>query len=176
MNILVLVPLGALALAQPNAAMVARHLLHVPGAKGVPTGVCQSTCARSAAQETAICGPVSTVCSGHHCVRMVTHRFPRWILAGRRALNRRCGGCEIPLMGKHAGRAPERLVGIVGGPGSGKDELPVDGRSTRCCDVPATASTRLIHGEIDDENQKHEFQRQWQNLAVWPLWRRRPLT
>jgi hypothetical protein len=76
---------------------------------------------------------------------------------------RQCGGCGIPLLGKHAGKAPERLVAIVGGPDSGKTSyllMVVHGL------IHGHGQTAVpISGHIDDAAQEEAFHHEWQQLA-----------
>jgi hypothetical protein len=98
----------------------------------------------------------------HECIRC-GRRLPVLDVLGRRQLGRRCGGCEMPLLGRHAGRARERLVAIAGGPGSGKTnyllmavhEILVAGRN---------GHRPLLRGEIDDPRQEALFEEAWQKL------------
>lgn len=79
---------------------------------------------------------------------------------GRNGLERRCGGCDIPLMGRHAGRARERLVAIAGGTGSGKTNYLL------MAVAEATTGHAALHGEIDDDAQQDDFRREWRNLTA----------
>ena len=97
----------------------------------------------------------------HRCVAC-DRRLPALDMLGRRKLGRRCGGCEMPLAGRHAGKARERLVAIVGGPGSGKTNYLLmtvneilDGRG---------GARRSIAGEIDDPAQAEAFHHEWRKL------------
>jgi hypothetical protein len=99
----------------------------------------------------------------HRCTKCDAP-LPTLDLLGRNKLRRLCGGCGIPLLGRHAGRAPERLVAIAGGPGSGKTNylLMAVNEITRGC------SGGAVHwrGEIDDPAQAQSFQQVWRNLAL----------
>jgi hypothetical protein len=66
----------------------------------------------------------------------------------------------MPLMGRHAGRARERLVAIAGGTGSGKTNYLLMVAAEAATGHPA------FGGEIDDEAQRREFRREWRNLSV----------
>jgi hypothetical protein len=79
---------------------------------------------------------------------------------GRNRLERRCGGCDMPLMGRHAGRARERLVAVAGGTGSGKTNYLL------MLAAEATSGRGALRGEIDDEAQREDFRREWRNLAI----------
>ena len=96
----------------------------------------------------------------HPCVRC-RHALPTLASRGRNALERHCGNpqCRILLSGKHAGRAPERLVGIVGGSGSGKTNYMlmavneiINGKSN-------------LRGQIDEPEQGERFERDWGRLS-----------
>lgn len=79
---------------------------------------------------------------------------------GRDRLERRCGGCDMPLAGRHAGRARERLVAIAGATGSGKTNYLLMAVAEAVGGAPG------IRAEIDDEAQADDFCREWRNLAV----------
>jgi hypothetical protein len=96
----------------------------------------------------------------HLCVRC-GRRLPTLAVLGRNELKRKCGkaGCRWPLDGRHAGKVPERLVAIVGGPTSGKS-----------CYLTMAAGQIVdgsaggwggIHGEIDVPDQQQSFEREW---------------
>ena len=91
-------------------------------------------------------------------------RLPALEALGRRKLERRCGdaSCRMPLHGRHAGRAPERLVAIVGGPGSGKTcfLLMLVHHITK-----SVGAALGIRGEIDDPLQEKEFEREWEGIS-----------
>jgi hypothetical protein len=99
----------------------------------------------------------------HRCVNCDAP-LPTLGVLGRNNLGRRCGGCGIPLLGKHAGRAPERLVAIVGGQHSGKtcyllmavNEIIKGG---------SNGAVRM-RGAIDDPEQEDQFKRDWQRLET----------
>lgn len=97
----------------------------------------------------------------HHCVRC-DRRLPTLDVVGRRRLDRRCGGCDVPLTGLHAGRARERLVAVVGGPGSGKTNYLLMAVN-QVCGGSHDGEARL-RGEIDDRAQQAEFEREWEQL------------
>jgi hypothetical protein len=84
--------------------------------------------------------------------------LPTLDVLGRKHLGRVCGGDGMPLLGRHAGRAPERLIAVVGGPGSGKTSylLMLARRLTR--------GGQPIQAEIDDPAQEFEFRREWARL------------
>lgn len=100
----------------------------------------------------------------HHCTRC-DHKLPTLDMLGRRKLERLCGkkDCRIPLLGRHAGRVPERLVAIVGGPTSGKtcyllmavNQIVNDHSDARI----------RISGEIDDASQEQAFKREWAGMS-----------
>ncbi|MCD4786493.1 MAG: hypothetical protein K8T10_21920 [Candidatus Eremiobacteraeota bacterium] len=99
----------------------------------------------------------------HDCVNC-GKSLPTLDILGRNKLKMRCGGddCDRPLEGKHGGRAPEKLVAIAGGPGSGKtcylymaiDEI-INGNGK---------SGKQIRGEIDIKAQREEFGDGWEGL------------
>jgi hypothetical protein len=101
----------------------------------------------------------------HHCQRC-DELLPALDLLGRNKLQRLCGGttCGIPLLGRHAGRAPERLVAIAGAPGSGKTNYLLMAVN----EIASADGNRAVRvrGEIDDPHQKEEFQRMWQGIAI----------
>jgi hypothetical protein len=84
-------------------------------------------------------------------------------MLGRRKLQKRCGdiACDIPFHGVHAGRAPERLVGIVGGPGSGKTNYLL-----MAVHEIINGNGKELRGVIDDPHQAEEFEREWQQLRI----------
>jgi energy-coupling factor transporter ATP-binding protein EcfA2 len=93
----------------------------------------------------------------HHCTHCDA-RLPALELLGRSRMAKRCGGCDVALTGRHAGRARERLVAIVGAPGSGKT-----------CYLLAAAGALIggqggVKAEIDEPSQREEFEREWRNL------------
>jgi hypothetical protein len=79
---------------------------------------------------------------------------------GRKRLEKLCGGDGMPLLGRHSGRVPERLVAIVGGPGSGKTSYLL------------MAVHRIIEGgesvrgTVDDPAQEREFLSEWAKLEA----------
>lgn len=101
----------------------------------------------------------------HDCVNC-GKSLPTLDILGRSKLKMRCGGedCDRPLEGKHGGKAPEKLVAIAGGPGSGKtcylymaiDEI-INGNGK---------SGNQIRGEIDIEAQGVEFLDGWKELDL----------
>jgi len=89
-------------------------------------------------------------------------KLPTLDLLGRHKLQRRCGECEIPLWGKHAGRVPERLVAIVGAPDSGKTNYLLMAVNAM---ANGQAHAAPLRGEIDDHTQAEEVEREWQKLS-----------
>lgn len=98
----------------------------------------------------------------HHCSNCKTP-LPTLHLNGRHKLDRYCGrdSCRMPLIGKHAGFAPERLVALCGGPSSGKT-----------CYL-LMAAGQILEGEgakiglqakIDVPAQEADFNRAWQEM------------
>ncbi len=87
-------------------------------------------------------------------------RLPTLDGRGRDRLERRCGGCEMPLMGRHAGRARERLVAVAGGTGSGKTNYLL------MAVAEAATGHAALGGEIDDDAQREDFRREWRNLSA----------
>ena len=96
----------------------------------------------------------------HSCIRC-GHALPTLTSRGRNALERHCGNpqCRMPLSGKHAGKAPERLVGIVGGSTSGKTNYMlmavneiINGKSN-------------LRGQIDESDQEERFKQDWERLS-----------
>ena len=102
----------------------------------------------------------------HHCPRcdrcLATFDF-----LGRNTLARRCGSprCRIPLVGRHAGLAPERLVAIVGGPSSGKTCYLLStvrqllGEQGRAAGMPS---------QIDDPELERKLPRLWNPATGQP--------
>jgi hypothetical protein len=89
----------------------------------------------------------------HYCVGC-DRRLPAFSWLGRRQLARRCGGCEMPLTGRHVGKARERLVAIAGAPGSGKTSyllMAVDA---------LLAGRDGLRAEIDEPAQQSAFERE----------------
>lgn len=101
----------------------------------------------------------------HRCERC-DGSLPTLDILGRKKLDRHCGGnsCNIPLLGKHAGRSPERLVAIAGGVGSGKTSYLLMAVSS----VINGSEGNMFHllGEIDDPVQEEDFQRVWKDLSL----------
>jgi hypothetical protein len=99
----------------------------------------------------------------HHNCGGCDQPLPTLDVLGRDRLAQQCRGCNIPLLGKHAGRARERLVAIAGGPGSGKTcylYAAVD----RIVNGPHGGNGQL-RGKIDDDAQAQEFRRVKDALA-----------
>ena len=96
----------------------------------------------------------------HHCSKC-GHRLPTLSSLGRNALERRCGdpNCRMPLLGMHAGKAPERLVAIVGAPSSGKTNYLL--MAVRQIVDGCGSDRSLIKGIIDDKGQEAQFSREW---------------
>jgi hypothetical protein len=98
----------------------------------------------------------------HYCARC-GHRLPVLDLLGRGQLKRCCGrkDCHMPLLGRHAGRSPERLVAIVGGSDSGKTcylHMAVNQI------VHGNGQVLPIRGMIDDPQQERVFKEAWSRL------------
>jgi hypothetical protein len=83
-------------------------------------------------------------------------------ILGRKRLEKLCGGDGMPLLGRHAGRAPERLVAIVGGPASGKTNYLL----MAVHQMTQDGAAQSIRGEIDDPAQEREFRREWAKLET----------
>ncbi|MCI0744374.1 MAG: hypothetical protein L0Y58_03110 [Verrucomicrobia subdivision 3 bacterium] len=100
-----------------------------------------------------------------HVCAQCGERLPTLDWLGRDKLARRCGqpSCQMQLLGRHAGRAPERLVAIAGGTNTGKTSylLMTVREITHSGDAATT-----IKAVIDDPSQEAEFQRNWDNLAA----------
>jgi len=97
----------------------------------------------------------------HPCVKC-GELLPALRSLGRKKLQRLCGGCGIPLVGRHAGRAPERLVAIAGAPSSGKTNYLLSAVDQ----IVHGDSAVPIRGSIDDPAQEREFRREWEGLAA----------
>ena len=97
----------------------------------------------------------------HPCTRCNT-RLPTLDILGRSRLEKLCGGDSMPLLGRHAGKAPERLVAIVGGPASGKTNYLL----MAVHQMTQDGAAQIIQGEIDDPAQEREFRREWARLET----------
>jgi hypothetical protein len=98
----------------------------------------------------------------HHCTKC-DQKLPTLDLLGRKQLKRCCGrkDCHMPLLGRHAGRSPERLVAIVGGSDSGKTcylHMAVNQI------VHGNGQVLPIRGMIDDPQQERVFKEAWSRL------------
>ncbi len=100
----------------------------------------------------------------HPCVEC-GRALPTLDVLARDRLQRRCGNetCRMPLLGRHGGRVPERLVAIAGGPSSGKTcyllmavHQIISGQHNGAVS---------IDGEIDDTTQEQTFEFEWQGMA-----------
>jgi len=89
----------------------------------------------------------------HQCVNC-SRFLPTLDFIGRSRLQKHCGRCDLPLLGKHAGRVPERLVAIVGGPGSGKTNYLL--MTAEALQGPRNGQ---LHLKIDDPGQQSDFDR-----------------
>jgi hypothetical protein len=103
----------------------------------------------------------------HHCTQC-DHKLPTLDCLGRSRLKRRCGNknCRIPLLGRHSGRAPERLVALIGGPDSGKTcylHMAV-GQI-----VNGNGQLLPMRGRIDDPEQEEEFEAMWPRFIAGNL-------
>lgn len=99
----------------------------------------------------------------HHCLKC-DQQMPTLDILGRKSLERQCGNkdCRMPLLGRHAGRAPERLVAIVGGPSAGKTNYLLMAVN----EIINGGNDKIqIHGEIDDKTQEIKFKHEWKQLA-----------
>ena len=160
-NLLALIPLSACVVSARGLQLAKGIFYTCPSRRcayrGLPVYVCPGCSQGNRDLWPNLYGLLWHECAG--CGR----RLPALDLLGRRQLGRRCGGCEMPLLGKHAGRARERLVAIVGGPGSGKTsyllmavhEILAAGRN---------GHRSLLRGEIDDPQQEALFREAWHKL------------
>lgn len=87
-------------------------------------------------------------------------RLPTLDVLGRKRMGKLCGGDGMPLLGVHAGKVPERLVAIVGGPACGKTNYLL----TAVHQMTQHGAGRFVRGQIDDPAQEREFRRQWAKL------------
>ncbi|MBI3248838.1 MAG: hypothetical protein HYZ50_20235 [Deltaproteobacteria bacterium] len=98
----------------------------------------------------------------HYCIGC-DQRLPTLDLLGRKSLSRHCGDpqCRMPLLGKHAGRVPERLVAIAGAPSSGKTNYLL-----MAVHELLNSNGNGLRGEIDDNTQAEEFRHERRNLEA----------
>jgi len=88
-------------------------------------------------------------------------RLPTLDILGRKRLGKLCGGDGMPLLGHRADRAPERLVAIVSGPGSGKTSYLL-----MAVHLMTQGGGWFSRSEIDDPAQEGEFRREWAKLET----------
>jgi hypothetical protein len=98
----------------------------------------------------------------HHPCVACGSPLPTLDVCGRKRLQQLCGGADAtPLSGRHAGKARERLIAIVGPPASGKTNY-----LTMVVEALTTASQNsAIRAEIDDPSQEETFRSQRDLLA-----------
>lgn len=156
-KLLLLVPLALLMLVTRAIELKRRIFYTCPvrgcSHRGLPVYVCPECGSGHRGLWPSLYGLLSHRCEG------CGERLPTLDVLGRNQLTRRCGGTVcggIPLVGKHAGKARERLVAIKGGPGSGKTcylHAVVDQITS------ARNGKVALTGEIDDDDQAEEFMR-----------------
>jgi hypothetical protein len=94
--------------------------------------------------------------------------MPTLDLFGRGKLKRLCGGpdCSIPLEGRHAGRAKERLVAIAGGPAAGKTTyLLMVVHEILLGQTDGHPTGGISKGEIDDPRHLRSYLGAWRELS-----------
>lgn len=85
-------------------------------------------------------------------------------ILGRGRYARVCRRCGRPFLGRSAGKLPERLISLIGGPSSGKSCYLVMavGQIIR----GQRAGAGGLHGKIDDVRLLEDFLLEWSKMAV----------
>ena len=163
-KLLVLIPLLLLFIATRTVQLVKGIFFTCPNRKctyrGLPAYVCEECGASNHRLWPNLYGLLR-----HRCIRC-TALLPTLDILGKKRLARRCGNpdCDIPLLGRHVGKARERLVGIIGGVSSGKTHYLL--MAVNKIVSPNSSGKPSLSGEIDDPTQKIQFRQEWLNLSA----------
>ena len=159
LQLLSLVPLAPLYIVTRCVQFMRRIFFTCPwrecGYRGFPAHVC-----RKCGEANDFLWPNWYGVLSHRCVGC-GRRLPTLGILGKRQLSRCCGNetCRMPLTGRHAGKAPERLVALVGGPGSGKTSYMLMAINE------VTNGKGFFRGEIDEPEQQKSFRHSYRRFT-----------
>ena len=155
-QLLLLVPLFLLFLATRLVQLWRRIFFTCPSRtcsyRGFPAFLCPKCGAPNSRLWPNMHGPFHHPCVNCH------RRLPALGFLGRNALVAVCAECGIPLTGRHIG---ERLVAVVGGPGSGKTNF----LAMSLHELTNHGGRANPHAEIVEDAQAREFAEEWALLS-----------